>query len=319
MPFVEPCVEPMVESSESDCSSFLCGDGDVFLEEPPDSDFVDHEEIIYDRNEAVLKVRFDGCSLQMVSSELQNDRELVVAAIRRNPLDIKYASSEFRHDREIVRMAVTRSVNAFKFLSRTRWWRDEEIVLASLQSNPTATMNFFHRRDRHRHADDMYLTKTIVLAAVRRDGNNLKYASNALRNDREVVLAALRNNYRAYLHASSELQRDKKILTTALRMNGHLLGIAPKELRGDLEVVMAALDQDPSSLQFASQEFFVALAKLGLDSRQEQQQEPVKGTQKNEEDLTREELLAQNRALRKRLAEVESPRNESATKKPRVK
>jgi len=184
-------------------------------------------------------------------------------------------------------------------------------------------MNFFHRRDRHRqrqrHADDMYLTKTIVLAGVRRDGNNLKYASNASRNDREVVLAALRNNYGAYLHASSELQRDKKILTTALRMNGHLRGIAPKELRGDLEVVMAASDQDPSSLQFASQEFFVALAKLGLDSRQEQQQEPVKGTQKNEEDLTREELLAQNRALRKRLAEAESPRNESATKKPRVK
>jgi len=50
------------------------------------------------------------------------------------------------------------------------------------------------------------------LAAVKQDGDALDYASEELRNNKDIVLAAMEQNVNAYNVAGSKIQFDKEIL-----------------------------------------------------------------------------------------------------------
>merc|ERR1712232_838719 len=54
-------------------------------------------------------------------------------------------------------------------------------------------------------------SRAVVLAAVRRDGLALRYATRTWRADREVVLEAMRQNTQAIFHASMALQQDYEL------------------------------------------------------------------------------------------------------------
>jgi hypothetical protein len=78
-------------------------------------------------------------------------------------------------------------------------------------------------------------TKAEVLKAVKRDGYALKFASEELRNDKEVVIAAV--GYKG----------------TFLR-HGRALKYASEELRNDIDVVRAALSQSWDAVNYASRQ-----------------------------------------------------------------
>lgn len=52
----------------------------------------------------------------------------------------------------------------------------------------------------------------MILEAVKRDGSLLEYASEELKNDKEVVLGAIKNNKNSFQYASEKLKRDEEIL-----------------------------------------------------------------------------------------------------------
>ena len=55
-------------------------------------------------------------------------------------------------------------------------------------------------------------TKVKVLEAVKEDGWLLKFASDKLRNDRDVVLEAVKQDEYTLLWASNELKNDKEFM-----------------------------------------------------------------------------------------------------------
>lgn len=65
----------------------------------------------------------------------------------------------------------------------------------------------------------------------------LSYASDALRNDREIVLAAVRQDGMALSCASPALQNNRDVVMTAVRQNGGALQYASETLRSDREIV----------------------------------------------------------------------------------
>ena len=89
-------------------------------------------------------------------------------------------------------------------------------------------------------SDELKNDKEIVLVAVTEYGVALEYASDTLRNDREVVLAAVRQDGDALVHASDELKNDREIVLAAVHQNGWALQYASEELRNDKEIVLAA-------------------------------------------------------------------------------
>ena len=81
----------------------------------------------------------------------------------------------------------------------------------------------------------------MVLATVKEYGDeSLGWASDELRNDREVVLAAVAQNGCALQYASEELRSDKEVVLTAVAQNGNVLNLAwpSVELRND-ELLLA--------------------------------------------------------------------------------
>ena len=60
------------------------------------------------------------------------------------------------------------------------------------------------------------LKKEAVMAAVKKDGMALQYASNEMKADREVVLAAVKEDGMALQFASDELKADEEVLSYVL-------------------------------------------------------------------------------------------------------
>ena len=80
----------------------------------------------------------------------------------------------------------------------------------------------------------------------------LRFASTAMRNDREVVLAAAATSGSALGDASQSLRRDADFVTYIIRMKGGgTLRFASPELKANPRVVMAAVTLDGMALQYA--------------------------------------------------------------------
>jgi len=94
-----------------------------------------------------------------------------------------------------------------------------------------------------------------VLAAVKQNGPDLKYADKSLQKDREIVMAAVKQNGWALQYADESLQKDKEIVMTAVKQDGLALEHADESFRKDREVVMAAVKQDGSALEHADESF----------------------------------------------------------------
>lgn len=92
--------------------------------------------------------------------------------------------------------------------------------------------------------------REIVLAAVKRDSEALRWADPAQRADRSVVLAAVTAFPKAIQFAST-FRDDRKIALAAVSRDGNALQYL-RALQNDKEVVIAALRNSPKALQYAS-------------------------------------------------------------------
>ena len=90
------------------------------------------------------------------------------------------------------------------------------------------------------------------MEAVKQSGEALEYASEALKNDREIVLEAVKQNGDALAYAGEDLKNDREIVLEAIKQSGGALEYASEALNNDREIVLEAVKQDGRSLQFAA-------------------------------------------------------------------
>lgn len=64
--------------------------------------------------------------------------------------------------------------------------------------------------------------KEIVLKAVKKRGMSLEYASLSLRENKEIVTAAVRQNGNAFIFASDELKKNQSIAICASKQDVHI-------------------------------------------------------------------------------------------------
>lgn len=94
--------------------------------------------------------------------------------------------------------------------------------------------------------------KELVMNVVKKKGHLLQYASDVLKNDFDVVLSALSNNGETLQYASEEMRMNKEIVLAAVSKNGNAIKYASEALRNDTVVVLAAVSNDGDSLKYAS-------------------------------------------------------------------
>jgi hypothetical protein len=134
-----------------------------------------------------------------------------------------------KNDREIVLAAVTRAPEAFQNASDDLK-RDRDVVLEAVKKNGEVL----------RYARAMNDYREIVLEAVKRDPVALEYASDELKNDREIVRVAVEKDGLALLYASDELKNNPEIVHVAVEKDGRALKYASDELQSSWEMVLLA-------------------------------------------------------------------------------
>ena len=98
-----------------------------------------------------------------------------------------------------------------------------------------------------------------MLEIVKKNGLNLKYASEELKNNKQVVLAAINQSPWAFKYASEALQQDYNIAFLTVSLDSVLLKDMSKELKNNRDIVLAAINsvdnvKSAYSVRFASDE-----------------------------------------------------------------
>ena len=83
----------------------------------------------------------------------------------------------------------------------------------------------------------------------------LQFASDRLRNNKDIVLAALACNGEAFKFASTELQDDEDIVNEALDNQGMQLEFVSERLQNIYEISLKAVSNESMALQFVPNKF----------------------------------------------------------------
>ncbi|KAF0975367.1 hypothetical protein FDP41_005361 [Naegleria fowleri] len=185
-----------------------------------------------------------GFSLESASPELLKDNNFVMEAIRLNEKSVWYASEKLWKDRELVFEAIKQNKKALQWVSHTLR-DDKEFVLKALQLLYPEFENFVSISDAN---------KEIMLKVVKDFGFLLKFASEELKNDRDVVCTALKSDYTSLEFASLDLQNDIEIALEETKRNGYALKYVSPQLKKTKDVVLTAVNQNGYALAYASDE-----------------------------------------------------------------
>jgi len=94
------------------------------------------------------------------------------------------------------------------------------------------------------------LSEDVVWAALQEKPENLKFASNALKDSRAFILASVQYNGELLAFASKALRNDLQIVKAAVKQEPKALRFASDRLRTSHRVVIPAVQRDPDAFQY---------------------------------------------------------------------
>ena len=183
-------------------------------------------------------------AIQYASEEMRADRELAMAAVSLNGSYLQRIAFKFRDDRDVVMAAVSNCSYALKFASDTLKG-DHEVVLKAIGADRyDFTANESIESVLQYATPSVKNDRAVVLAAVSKRCEAMKFASDRLKGDRDVVLAALSNSKKddyggpKMLHyVSDELKNDRDLVLAATMREVLCFRDASEQLRNDPELV----------------------------------------------------------------------------------
>jgi hypothetical protein len=137
---------------------------------------------------ALVKVSENGYDLKSVGKVFQNDEEVVRMAVSRNGTALQFASEDLRNNKDIVLLAIINSKFALESASDDLQHDKDVIRIASLGTASERKYPSLQFESAEKKGN-----KKIVLEAVKSNGYNLAFVSDALREDRDVILAAYKS------------------------------------------------------------------------------------------------------------------------------
>ena len=180
----------------------------------------------------------DGRALEKME-DLQNNPHAVITAIKEHEGAFIYASRALQHDEGFVLHAI--SINPNVLFYAKAFQGDRDVVLAAVRK----------QGDVLRAASDaLKHDKEVVLVAVKHSKEGHALWCSAFHNDRKVVMASVTSCGTSLQWASHSLRDDKEVVMTAVMNNGKALQWASDELRDDKDVVMAAVTNYGDALQW---------------------------------------------------------------------
>lgn len=218
------------------------------------------ERLKNDKQTVLNAVSKSGANLEHASDILKRDEEVVMAAVLNFGFALEWASYLLKDDEEIVRAAMRNFPSTFKYAS-FRLKDDDQFVLAFLNDVPKNLDEdklYKYRYDRglaFQYASERVRDiRDVVLAAVSICGEALLWASYDFKSDDEVVRAGTKNNGLALVYADYEFRLNYDLAYDAAESYGPILEYLNLDFRNDFNLVLRAVTNFAEGLEFASEE-----------------------------------------------------------------
>lgn len=195
-----------------------------------------------DRDIALLAVNNQGDNIYYLSARLQHDKAIFIQALKHSPFLIHdYWNDSLRDDKDVVMQAVKKNGHYFTYAS-SRLQHDRDVAFTAVTREPLVLKSL---------PEQFQLDKEIVLYAVSHCAISIEYMHPQLNDDQDIILAAINQPHcgKFIKYASERIKNDKQIGLIAVRSNGFALRFLSLELRNDQDVALAALSHNIKSLK----------------------------------------------------------------------
>ena len=100
---------------------------------------------------------------------------------------------------------------------------------------------------------DFLKVKEIMMEVVKNDIFALYYASDTLKNNRDLVLESVKNNGLSLCWASEDLRSDEEIVLEAVKQDGYSFQYANENLKKDKNIVIMCAEANNWSVIYADE------------------------------------------------------------------
>jgi len=171
------------------------------------SNYISFElQVINEKKEAMKDMRENWLNLSNTKYEIFRDNyDVVMVAVKQNWLALEFASNNLQNDNNIVMEAVKNNWKALKFASY-EIQKNRNIVIEAIKNDLYAL--------EYTQINNDY---DIGMMRVKRDWTNLAYLSKDLQNNRNIVIEAVKQDWIALHWASNKMKDDRDIVMTALK------------------------------------------------------------------------------------------------------
>lgn len=160
----------------------------------------------------ILSVHKFACALEYLSNEFKNDMTVVMTALGSNADAISYVSDELKADPKFVKIVKHNYKKSLLRYFGKQWGHDRAFVLENV--------------------------------SVKDGGYQIIFASEELKNDREVVLAAISNDDLAFSEIRSKFKKDKSFLIEAVHINPLIFNKIDSQLKLDKDIALSAVTKN---------------------------------------------------------------------------
>ncbi len=232
-------------------------------------------------------IQNNGGSFKYASQRLRSNKDLALLAIKVDGRAYKYVSSDLKEDRDIVRQVIRGhwTSTAITLLPKSVW--EDPDVVEELTSADVPQLDFLPLalRDNAEFmegflpriedclsdcSERLRGDRAFVRKALNYGFDNLKFASDELKDDEQLIEPFLTQSYNsAFKYASERLRSNKSLALKGLRHNVDIFKYLSQELRGDEELVKLAVYGNVNNLKYTDskyrgdRDFILSVLELG--------------------------------------------------------
>ena len=176
-----------------------------------------------------------------LSKELRSNFMIALAILEHQPSHCfkdawRALDASLKSNRDFAAAVFSKSPGVYFFGDvGEQWHGDREMVIRAMKYTPAGSYLLYKKLPLELKQD-----KSVVLAAVERNGTVLKLAPAKFKQDKDVVLAAVTHNGLALQHAAETLRNSKDVVLAAVRQTKWALESASDELQKDKDVLFSA-------------------------------------------------------------------------------
>lgn len=231
----------------------LCDDKDIMLaaieSQEPNAYYPEYGKNLFGKE--LLYVSTFTESPLAYATELKKDKDIVLTAIKKNCFAFAYASPQLQNDPEVLAAAINNQEKRQEFLSPKKSNKLRGVVDDNIMDELNVEV-YNHIYSPLAWTPKFSNDSKLVLAAVRKNGLALEYASKELQNNPDIVLAAVRENGTALKFASKEIRDNRRYVLEGLKTTKDAFEVASSRIKKhdeELIEIYKYLTEDNYSLE----------------------------------------------------------------------